>query len=189
MKISRQLSLFFLIFNCTYFLLDSLYGQSSLRLKYEIPPVTIDLLNTQSPIIEGTINGKKAYFLVDTGSTITVLDLSQKKDYSFRPYRRLNKKLVGYGGKYVGLWSVLDVDMRIGKRFVSTPFLGISLVQLKEYLHKKTGYKISGIIGADVILDYGIMVDFVNRECHIGIGKNLTKDIGKDSTLITKQNE
>ena len=178
---SIKLSIFSIFFFVIY--IDA-YTQTLKGLRYEIEPSSVKLLDNCSPIIEGTLNGKKAFFLVDTGSTITVLDLSQKKNYGFHSHKRLNKRLLGFGGKHMGVWSILKVDMRIGGRFVSTPFLGVSLAQLKKEIYERTGYGISGIIGSDVIRDYGIMVDFVGKRCLIGIGKNLSRDTVGDTLVI-----
>jgi|GEM_PF-1715771 len=169
-----KLSIFFVILLIAF---TEVKGQPAMNMRYELEPTTIKLLNTVFPIVECTLNSKKAYFLIDTGSTITVLDLSQKKGYGFFTHKRLSKELYGFGGKHLGVWSVLDVNLKIGGRFVATPFLGVSLSQLKESISKRTGYTITGIIGSDVIRDYGIIIDFVGERCIVGVGKNMVEKI------------
>ncbi|UZR99281.1 hypothetical protein [Chondrinema litorale] len=136
-------------------------------------PVHIDLLSTKLPVVEGTLNNKKAYFLIDTGSSITLLDLTQKRDYAFNVFKKLSRNINGFGGKNLNLWMLFDVNVNIGGKYISTPCAGAPLQQLRASIKSKTGYEISGIIGSDAMRDYGIIVDYVNKKCVLGAGKNM----------------
>ena len=134
--------------------------------------VSVELLDSKVPIVEGKLNGKKTYFLIDTGSTISVLDVSKRKDYGFRIFRYITKKLHGFGGSSLDLWLLYDVDLLIGEKIITTKYAGTHLQELRRQINIKTGYEISGILGSDAIRDFGIIVDFVSQRCYIGVGKD-----------------
>ncbi|MBT31702.1 MAG: hypothetical protein CMO01_18755 [Thalassobius sp.] len=141
----------------------------------------LKLLHTQVPIIEGELNGKKAYFIVDTGSTLTVLDLHKKKHFGFSIYKNISKKLHGFGGTSMNLWLLFDTYLYIGGKQIATNYTGTPLKKLREDIQKKTGYEISGILGSDVMRDYGMVVDYVNMRCIMGVGQENTTPKEKDT--------
>ena len=71
------------------------------------------------PIIVGELNGKKAYFLVDTGSDITLLNAKDANRYKFKYGRSVIKghKLSGFGSQHTGdILVAYNVDLYLGTR-------------------------------------------------------------------------
>ena len=50
-------------------------------------------------IVEGLVNGKKAYFLIDTGASVGIIDHDQRKNYDLVVGRRYNGTIIGAGGE------------------------------------------------------------------------------------------
>ena len=151
---------------------------------YENNLISLNLLSTTVPIIEGELNGKKAFFIVDTGSTITVLDILKRKYFGFSIYKNISKKLHGFGGKSLKLWLLFDTHLKLGGKLIATNYTGTPLNKLKDSILETTGYEISGVLGSDVIRDYGIIVDYVNLRCLIGVGKDNGNSNEKKSCIV-----
>ena len=49
-------------------------------------------------IIEGKVNGKTAYFLVDTGASLALMDYGQRKKYDLAVGKSYHGTIVGAGG-------------------------------------------------------------------------------------------
>ena len=49
-------------------------------------------------IVQGTVNGKAACFLIDSGASIGLMDYDQRKDYDLVVGRRYNGAILGVGG-------------------------------------------------------------------------------------------
>lgn len=115
----------------------------------------------KKPIIEAELNGKKGYFIVDTGSDITIVDKNSLKRYGLtEKKRKTDHKAVGFNGSTMDVAKVHDGELIIGKCFSTQSLYSIQLERLKHSIREKTGIKIIGIIGADVLLKYNSVIDY-----------------------------
>jgi hypothetical protein len=114
--------------------------------------------NSKVPIIEGILNGKKAYFIVDSGASISILDVNQSKEYFF-DCLDLESTVLGFGGKstYYTLSNV-NVDLKLIPTI--TEFKGNDLKLLVKTIDKHSGVKIVGILGSDIFKKNGIQIDY-----------------------------
>lgn len=128
----------------------------------EILPFTY---RADQPIVEGSINGKTAYFILDTGSSYTILHSRNSKQYGFK-YGRWNREveLYGLGGSTRRLWVAYQIDLRLGTSKIMHPLVVADLSDLVRVFRGKTGRYISGIIGADMMDKYRIVIDYDHRE-------------------------
>lgn len=119
----------------------------------------------RKPIVEVMLNGQKAYFLLDTGSDITMLNKDEKNKYGFKLYIRENENhaAVGIGGKTAGLTSIYQVHLKLGSTRIVTNYLAYDLSAIVRAIDQSTGVKISGIIGSDAMKRYGIIIDYKKR--------------------------
>lgn len=104
------------------------------------------------PIVKGTINGVTAYFIVDTGSTITVLNERLQHDYGFlvTKNRFWNRRLIiGMGGRCY-LKQVDDVTIGLGRMHLEFVNKAADLSLLSEQF-ASYGITIAGIIGTDLL--------------------------------------
>ncbi len=124
---------------------------------------------TYKPIIEVTLNGKSAYFLVDTGSDITILHARDSKKYGFDTVKNNshNHSVVGLSGRITTLYSTRNVKLKVGSSRVMNRYLALDISSLVQMIHKRSSIRISGIIGSDLMKRYGFVIDYANKQ--IGI--------------------
>jgi hypothetical protein len=129
----------------------------------------------QKPIVAGTLNGKKVYFLLDTGSDFTLLNETETKKYGFKTVNRESalsvNKAVGVGGTIVEFKSVYNVSISLGSTRISTTCLAYDMSLLVTIIRNRSGIEISGIIGSDVMKRYGVIIDYANKEVGLISGR------------------
>lgn len=102
-------------------------------------------LSEKRLIIDGVVNGKTAYFLLDTGASVGLIDSKQAKKYKLARGRRFNGTLVGAGGEIRNSY-MCDTFAYINGKPVAQ-FVLTSLTDVRESIREETGYEILGIIG------------------------------------------
>lgn len=117
------------------------------------------------PVIEGKINGKRAYFIVDSGASVSVLDIAQDDYYNFNSMP-LDEEAAGYGG-VVKFYQVIAVRVAVGPSIVRTQFRSQDLSSIVELIRQHEGVRISGILGSDVWKDLDALIDYKNRSIAI----------------------
>ena len=107
-------------------------------------------------IVSGTINGKKAYMLVDTGASCGLLDKSAVKEYKLavNKYRTVN--LVGAGGAFTAYVSNTPFIL-VGKPIYQ--FVVSDISDVVNSIKRQTGIEIAGIIGLAQMKMMGISID------------------------------
>jgi Aspartyl protease len=116
------------------------------------------------PIVEGTINGIPAYFLIDTGSTITVLNESLAHDYNFSVVKNRflnNRCVIGMGGRCY-LKEARHVTVGLGSLHLEFVNKSADLTLLSDQFASK-GITIAGIIGNDLLCFLGSRIDLRSR--------------------------
>ena len=149
-----------------------LYGQ-------EVASLKIKSLRSK-PIIQAEINGKKGYFLVDTGSDISIINSTQLKRYRLQQTKIYDtrKKVIGFNGNTSQIMKVKNANMVFTGNFDHQNFYSINLDNLANSMEVKTALRIDGIIGADVLLKYNCIIDYNNR--------NITLVEGRKKHLASK---
>ena len=95
-------------------------------------------------IVEGKVNDNPAYFLVDTGASIAILDNDRRKEYGLKVGRRFNGTIVGAGGEMRNIRHC-DSFVYIEDR-VLTQFVLADITPVVNSIKKETGVEILGII-------------------------------------------
>lgn len=116
------------------------------------------------PIVEGTINGIPAYFLVDTGSTVTVLNESLRHVYQFSVAKNRfwsNRCVIGMGGRCF-LKEARQVTVGLGKIHLEFVNKTTDLTMLSDQFAAQ-GITIAGILGTDLLCFLGSRIDLQNR--------------------------
>jgi predicted aspartyl protease len=112
------------------------------------------------PIIKGTINGKAAYFVVDTGASITILNGALARAYSYKVVdnRYLERcRIVGLGGECV-LREAKFATVKLGHH-------ELNFINRVSDLHRLSAHfseynlEIAGIIGMDLLRILGSRID------------------------------
>lgn len=115
------------------------------------------------PIIEVNLNGKTAYFVLDSGSDLSLLHLEEAENFQFTRQRRASKSIVGASGGKQSLFETSKVELQIGQQPLQTLFYATDLSTVVESLSISTGFTISGIIGMDLMRRYGFEIDYGNQ--------------------------
>lgn len=116
------------------------------------------------PIVKGTINGITAYFIVDTGSTITVLNEGLQYQYGFSVVKNRfwNKRcVIGMGGRCY-LKQVDDVIVGLGGMHLEFVNKSSDLTMLSAQFAAHD-IEIAGIIGNDLLCFLGSRIDLHAR--------------------------
>lgn len=95
-------------------------------------------------IVKATVNDKEAYFLMDTGASIGMIDYNQRKKYDLKKGRPFSGTIVGAGGH---MSDVYHCDTFVHVKDIKIPqFLLADISQIVESIRNQTGIKILGII-------------------------------------------
>ena len=119
------------------------------------------------PIVLGKLNGKKAYFLVDSGADISLIDASQKKKYGIRTtdLDLTNREIYDLSSKHKKVVPVAkEVQVRLCDELVKGRFLVLDIETLVDAIRRSNGIKIAGIIGSDVMKKYAFLIDYGEKE-------------------------
>jgi len=116
-------------------------------------------------LIKGKLNGKNAYFLLDTGASCTVLHSKLAKHYKYQIFQSLSsRKSIGVnGGSNNKRNTAIDVDLYIGQPTITQAYFTQNLSALNEHIYRISKIRIAGIIGSDLLKRFGCGVDFGNK--------------------------
>ena len=112
-------------------------------------------------IIEGIVNGKAAYFLLDSGASVGLLDDNQRRDYDLVKGRRYSGTLVGAGGEISARHCDTFVEFE-GK--VIPQFLLADISGVVSSIKRETGIEILGIISLSQMGMIGMNIDINSCE-------------------------
>jgi len=114
-------------------------------------------------IIEGELNGKKTYFILDTGAGITTFDTNQSKFFNFS-YINSDEVVGGFTNQKanvqeaVGIRSIKisGMEVRAGEMYAS------NMDNLVAHIQRCCNKTISGIIGVPIIKGNNLVIDLPN---------------------------
>lgn len=108
-------------------------------------------------IVEGSVNGKTAYFLIDTGASVGLMDYDRRKEYELAVGGRYHGTLVGAGGELRNV-RVCNTFVELGGKKIPQ-FLLADIEGVVDAIRKETGIEILGIIGLQQMKICGIQID------------------------------
>lgn len=108
-------------------------------------------------IVEGTVNGKTANFLIDTGASVGLIDNSQVRNYSLDKGRRYNGTLVGAGGEMRNVRHC-NTFVNVGGKDIPQ-FLLADIEGVIDSIKRETGIEILGIISLPQMKIIGMNID------------------------------
>jgi hypothetical protein len=113
-------------------------------------------------IVQGTVNGKIAYFLIDSGASVGMMDYDQRKDYDLAVGRRFNGTIIGAGGEMRNV-KHCDTFVHIEDRVIPQ-FLLADISDVVKSIRRETGVEILGIISLPQMKLVGIGIDANDNE-------------------------
>ena len=125
------------------------------------------------PIIKMTLNGKEVWMLLDTGSSVNLLNESARRKYGFKVYSQFNPRnnVVGFASDAVSLQYAGKVDLRYKGIELKGDFLAHDLTNIADSFQHESGLIISGIIGSKMMQRYGFVIDMGNHTASINYQK------------------
>jgi predicted aspartyl protease len=112
------------------------------------------------PVIEGRINGKVAYFIVDTGASCSILNESAAKYFGFKTIIVDDEHLMGLNGA-AKIKTAYDYSVKLGPlQIKSLVFRTRKIDELVDVIRNNDRISIAGIIGSDVMKKYQMGIDF-----------------------------
>ena len=119
--------------------------------------IQINSKSTKRLIVEGTVNGKTANFLIDTGASVGLIDDNQVRKYTLNVGRRFNGTLVGAGGEMKDI-RYCNSFVEIGDKKI-TQFLVADIGGVVKSIRRETDLDILGIISLPQMKLVGMNVD------------------------------
>jgi predicted aspartyl protease len=113
-------------------------------------------------IIEGLVNGKSAYFLVDTGASLALMDYDQRNEYDLEVGKRYNGTIVGAGGEMRNVRycnTFVNIENKVIPQFLLADISGVV-----ESIKRETGVEILGIISLPQMSMIGMNIDVNSNE-------------------------
>lgn len=111
------------------------------------------------------LNGKNAKFLVDTGASVSLLDINQMNRYGFTQSYRTNS-IIGLGGS-INYTRIRNAKLLTkNNESVLVNFYGGDLSTIVNNMGKD-GIHIVGIIGSDFLMDFNAIIDYKNKKLEL----------------------
>lgn len=113
-------------------------------------------------IVGCTVNDNDAYFLIDTGASVGLIDKSKVKEYGLVKGRSYNGTLLGAGGE---MRNVRHCDTFVEFEGKTIPqFLLADISNVVKSIEKETGIEILGIISLPQMQLAGLGIDANDME-------------------------
>ena len=126
---------------------------------------SLDVCNL--PIVETTINSRKASFIIDTGATANFIDNSYYQTNLTSEYEvnESNTEIYAPNSCFTSTKSV-DLDFKIGKNNYSTTFLFADFTDQFNFLHNQYNLNqtVCGILGNQFLQDNDCVINYKTKE-------------------------
>ena len=114
-------------------------------------------LSDKRLIIEADVNGKKGFFLIDTGASVGLIAEDKVKKFDIVRGRKYPGSLVGAGGEMEDVYYCNKL-VRFGGKDIPQ-FLITDISGVRNSIERETGIEILGIIGLSQMKIIGLQVD------------------------------
>lgn len=152
---------------------------------------TVEAKYQGKPIIQMTLNDKKTWVLLDTGSEYTVLDSESKDKFGFFVSQSNEDRInvSGLGSKNNGLKETSRARLKFEHVELKGPTYAFDLSTVAKSIQLRTGKRISAIIGTHMMRSYGFVIDMRTSTATLHIKskkKNKSSDYNTDEMVIAK---
>ena len=114
-------------------------------------------LSDKRLIIEAEVNGKKGFFLIDTGASVGLIAEDKVKKFDIVKGRKYPGSLVGAGGEMEDVYYC-NTLVRFGGKDIPQ-FLITDISGVRNSIERETGIEILGIIGLSQMKITSMQVD------------------------------
>lgn len=126
----------------------------------------VKMKSLKKPIVQANINGKKGFFLVDTGSDISIINTTDLKKYKLEVTKTYGdqRRAIGFNGEKESVLKIKNAEVVFGDRYDHTEFYSLNISELIKTIEAKTNIKINGIMGTDLLTKYNCVIDYNQRQ-------------------------
>lgn len=112
------------------------------------------------PVVEGKINGKRAYFIIDTGASCSILNQSVSDRFGFKSFVKSDEHVVALEGQ-ARMNHAFNCLVEVGPlRLKNVIFRTKCMDNFVSVIQTHENIEIAGIIGSDIFNRYGIAINF-----------------------------
>lgn len=122
------------------------------------------------PIVEVIINGVRTSMLVDTGSSLNIIDVNQLINLGVK--KRFKMSSANAVFCKTTMWQLLECDVRFQGINVYQ-FAATDIEMVVHSIEHNTGIKIAGILGTPAIKELGMIIDL--KRGIVTLSENITK--------------
>lgn len=125
---------------------------------------------TDKPIVQMTLNGKKIWALLDTGSEYTILNINAKKRYAFDSYKLYadEYKFQGLGTQLMHMYTIRNAEIKFNDVKLLGNILAYDLSNIVESIKGRTGKTITAIIGTKMMKHHKFIIDLGSDKIVMG---------------------
>ena len=116
----------------------------------------IALARSDRPVVETVINGRLAYMMIDTGSSLNILDVNTLHSLGIKKKYTIGE--VSSASNMCNIYRIGNSKITIGECEI-TQFVGMDLESVSKSVFGSTGIKIVGILGTPAIKQLGMIID------------------------------
>ena len=124
------------------------------------------IIGNNVPVVEVRLNEKKAWFIIDTGSSFTFLNLQEAGNFGFhiRTIRADDlKNISGLGGTML-LYETVSCKIGLGYLSIKNyPWKSGDISRLTNIIKDHENINIVGILGADFLSKYRMNINYETR--------------------------
>lgn len=110
------------------------------------------------------VNDKSGDFLIDTGASFSILDVSKSKRYDFEFQSDKNQKAaIGIGG-VCEKYNVSNYKTKYKNEDLDLKFKGMNLFTLSQSFRVNHDINLIGIVGSDFLIKNNAIIDYYHGE-------------------------
>lgn len=118
-------------------------------------------------LVEASLNGRPATFIVDTGANLSVLHQSHAAAFGLDESGPVRGAAVGIGGAMQARLAPID-SLTLGDVEIRQERIAVAdLSRIADVLGRMTGGTVHGIIGQDVLAEHRAVIDVANSLLHL----------------------
>lgn len=118
-------------------------------------------LSNERLLVEVLINGKKSCALIDTGSSVSIINSKESKKFGFKKRNKYVAKIHTINGDYMDIYYTKNLDVRFLNQQVFQ-IITMDISDIKNSIYNETGIEISLILGLESIKKLGLIFNFNN---------------------------
>lgn len=122
------------------------------------------ITSNEIPLVEGTLNGKKAYWIIDSGASYCVVDVNQSKKYEFTVIDDPQQVSIAGIGGVVSRKLAINIDAFIGGMEVDVDFKSQDLSSVQKAIMHNNGINVVGILGSDWFNKNKLIIDYSTNQ-------------------------